>query len=205
MHRFPQPFSWFAAPFREKAAERPLLVSRVVNIAVLQCNKAQPPSSWSSCPGRVAASNAATQIRDLRQTMDPGSAAHRCRAAPRPGNAPSLRGAKRRSNPERKQMLDCFAYARNDAEAHTPSPSRGTPCPGFAQIFVPRKSEGAGKAGCPMHPQRRVQKESTRDSPPQVHRKFPAFPARQGFNGCSALFLVIGLSCHHHQRFVPPT
>src|SRR5271165_3232517 len=43
----------------------------------------------------------------------------------------------------------------------------------------PSKTEGAGKAGCPLHPQPRVgMKKTTRASSPQVHRSNPAFPAQ---------------------------
>jgi hypothetical protein len=43
----------------------------------------------------------------------------------------------------------------------------------------PGKTEGAGKAGCPMHPQPRVRKkQSTRASSPRSHRIHPAFPTQ---------------------------
>src|SRR6267378_5788460 len=35
--------------------------------------------------------------------------------------------------------------------------SRGARRPSFASIFTPRKQEGAGKAGCALHPRSRVQ------------------------------------------------
>ena len=51
-----------------------------------------------------------------------------------------------------------------------------------AQATLKRR-EGAGNAGCPLHPQPRVQSVvSTRVSSLQVQRKRPAFP-RNGFNG----------------------
>jgi len=40
---------------------------------------------------------------------------------------------------------------------------------------------------------------------PQVGRNDPAFPARMVLTVSFALFLVIGLSCHHRQRIIPPT
>jgi len=63
------------------------------------------------------------------------------------------------------------------------SHSRGAMRPSCARTFVPRKTEGAGKAGCPLHPQPRVQcVGSTRVSSPQVHRDTrPSL--RNGFNG----------------------
>src|SRR5882724_5403172 len=38
------------------------------------------------------------------------------------------------------------------------SHSRGTFAPELCMNFAPRKTEGAGKTGCPMHPQPRMQK-----------------------------------------------
>src|SRR6202022_205286 len=48
----------------------------------------------------------------------------------------------------------------------------------------PSKTEGVGNAGCPLHPQPRVQcVGSTRVSSPRSHRETPGIPARNGFNG----------------------
>jgi len=50
------------------------------------------------------------------------------------------------------------------------------------------ETEGAGKAGCPNAPAAsRAEWESTRVSPPQVHRFTPAFPARLVLTACFAL------------------
>ena len=61
-----------------------------------------------------------------------------------------------------------------------------------------QKSEGAGKTGCPSHPQPRVQSvESTRVR----HHRFAGTPRpslRDGFAAYFELSLVTGLSCHHH-------
>jgi hypothetical protein len=49
-------------------------------------------------------------------------------------------------------------------------------------LIAPLKVEGVGNAGCPLHPQPRVQKKSTRvvaTGPPES----PGIPARDGFNG----------------------
>ncbi len=45
------------------------------------------------------------------------------------------------------------------------------------QILRSSNEEGAGKAGCPLHPWPACSKKSTRQQP-QVHRNQPAFPAR---------------------------
>ena len=67
------------------------------------------------------------------------------------------------------------------------------------------ESEGAGKAGCAMHPQPRVRMiiKHTSQSP-QVHRNIPAFPA-QWFTAYTALSPVIGLVCHRRLRVAPQT
>ena len=53
--------------------------------------------------------------------------------------------------------MDCFVASapRNDVAVilHATSPSRGAKRPSDARSLAPRKSEGAGNAGCPMHPQ----------------------------------------------------
>src|SRR5260370_11839704 len=71
--------------------------------------------------------------------------------------------------------------------------SRGTICPRFASKFCPSKREGAGNAGCALHPRSRV----------HVHKKvrtraYRAAEAirhslRNGFTAYSALSPVIGL------------
>jgi hypothetical protein len=64
------------------------------------------------------------------------------------------------------------------------------------------KQEGAGKAGCALHPRSRVQtctKKRTRAY--RFSGGNPAFPA-QWFTAYSALSPVTGLSCHRHPREV---
>src|ERR1700693_1695720 len=59
------------------------------------------------------------------------------------------------------------------------------------------KAEGAGKSGCPLHPQPRVRSVvSTRAESPQVHRIHPALPCAMVLTDSFALSPVIGLSCH---------
>ena len=60
-----------------------------------------------------------------------------------------LAGPKAASLPQRK-----FSNSGKDKRAR----SRGAMCPSCARTFVPRKTEGAGNAGCPLHPQSRVQR-----------------------------------------------
>src|SRR3954451_9741987 len=72
---------------------------------------------------------------------------------------------------------------QNDvARSHTPPRSRGVKTPELCQQ-PPSRREGAGNAGCALHPQSRVQKvKSTRGS----HHRFTGaarHSPRNGFNG----------------------
>ena len=75
-----------------------------------------------------------------------------------------------------------------------PIPRRNAP--ELCVNLVPPKTEGAGKAGCALHPRSRVQyvHKNTHTSI-QVQRRHPAFPA-QWFTAYFALSPVNGLSCH---------
>src|SRR4051812_3157221 len=57
---------------------------------------------------------------------------------------------------------------------HNPGPRLR---PSFAASSSVRKTEGAGNAGCSMHPQPRVQDKKHTSKSPQVHRNVTAFPA----------------------------
>jgi hypothetical protein len=50
--------------------------------------------------------------------------------------------------------------------------------PGEAQIVAPENKEGAGKAGCLLHPQPHAQNKKHMSKSPQVRQSSPAFPAR---------------------------
>jgi len=73
----------------------------------------------------------------------------------------------------------------------------------FASIATLQNEEGAGKAGCALHPRSRVQsctKKRTR-----AYRSsggIPAFPAQWFLPAYNELSPVTGLSCHRHQREV---
>jgi hypothetical protein len=64
--------------------------------------------------------------------------------------------------------------------------------------FPPSITEGAGKAGYPLHPQPRVQSKKAHG---RIHRGYtefiPAFP-RNGFTASFVLSPVTGLVCHRH-------
>jgi hypothetical protein len=83
---------------------------------------------------------------------------------------------------------------------NTASPSRGTIRPGFAQTFSLEK-EGAGNAGCALHPRSRVQKlceecahEHTGSAETLRH------PPRNGFTAYAVLSSATNSSCHRHCR-----
>jgi hypothetical protein len=64
------------------------------------------------------------------------------------------------------------------------------------------QQEGAGKAGCALHPRSRVQKcTKKRTRAYRFSGGIPAFPA-QWFTAYTGLSPVTGLSCHRHPREV---
>ena len=67
------------------------------------------------------------------------------------------------------------------------------------QILRSSNEEGAGKAGCPLHPWPACNKKSTRQQP-QVHRNQPAFPARMVLTVSFALSSATNSFCHRRQR-----
>ena len=70
-----------------------------------------------------------------------------------------------------------------------------------SRAFISRPIEGVGNAGCPLHPQPRVQcVGSTRVSSPQVHRDHPAFPHAMVLTAYFVLSPVTGLFCHRRPR-----
>jgi len=84
----------------------------------------------------------------------------------------------------------------NNRHAFAP---RGAMRPSCA--FISRPKEGVGNAGCPLHPQPRVQcVGSTRVSSPRSHRDHPAFPHAMVLTASFVLSPVTGLVCHRHQR-----
>jgi hypothetical protein len=68
--------------------------------------------------------------------------------------------------------------------------------PGCLQNDAPRQTEGAGNAGCAMHPQPCVRKVKAHKS--SHHRFTETFrhSLHDGFTAYTALFPVIGLYCH---------
>src|SRR5579863_2903176 len=112
-------------------------------------------------------------------------------------NARPMTGSAKQSIEQQARKLDCFvAYAPvrkrfafvagNDGRAHFRDPA-ARPARVLPSTSRSLKSEGAGNAGCTMHPQPRVENaKTTRAKSPQVRRNKPAFPARW-FTAYSAL------------------
>ncbi len=94
---------------------------------------------------------------------------------------------------------DLIFKQREDMRPH----SRGAECARALRRLPPsEEQEGAGKAGCALHPRSRVQtctKKRTRAY--RFSGGIPAFPA-QWFTAYSALSPVTGLSCHRRPREV---
>src|SRR5712671_5373238 len=75
---------------------------------------------------------------------------------------------------------------------NTPSRSRGAMHPRFAFISRPLKTEGAGNAGCALHPRSRVQ--CAQEVRTRAYRAAESIrhSLRNGFTAYNALSLVIG-------------
>src|SRR5260370_20432212 len=63
----------------------------------------------------------------------------------------------------------------------------------FAKTIRPKKTEGAGNAGCPMHPQPRVQNEKAHEHSHHGHTGFTRHSPRNGFTAYFALSPVTTL------------
>src|ERR1700732_2495188 len=91
-----------------------------------------------------------------------------------------------------------------DLEGMTP-PSRDANAPGLCMNLSPRKTEGAGKAGCPPHPQPRVQNKTKHTSVVTTGSPVsPGLPCAMVLTASFELSPVTGLSCHRRLRGLPP-
>ena len=111
-----------------------------------------------------------------------------------------------RSNPSRhtKKSLDCVVASapRNDEEIA--SPSRGTLRPRFAGYFRDLfKKEGAGNAGCTLHPRSRAQRSGRLRA--RAYRAAEAIrhSLRNGFTAYNALSPVIGFLATVASQIIP--
>ena len=86
----------------------------------------------------------------------------------------------------------------NSTWLHVPAAPRR---PSFASCSPSRKTEGAGNAGCALHPRSHVhlaQKENAHEHTGEAEAV--RHPLRSGLTAYTGLSLVTGLSCHHHRR-----
>ena len=119
------------------------------------------------------------------------------------GGYGSLLSQGRRQVDARRPTNSPHSKSVKQPHPHTPAFPRHD-LPELCFSHHPRKEEGAGNAGCTMHPQPRVGNEkTTRAKSPQVRRNKPAFPARLVLTVSFVLSLVTGLFCHHHLA-IPP-
>jgi hypothetical protein len=90
-------------------------------------------------------------------------------------------------------MGPCFR--RDDEVINTLSRPRGATRPRYA--FISRPEEGAGKAGCALHPRSRVQDaQKNAHTSIQVQRRQSGLPCAMVLTAYFVLSPVIGLSCH---------
>src|SRR4029077_12744566 len=100
-----------------------------------------------------------------------------------------MTGSAKQSIAQRGRKMDCFVTSllAMTWNPNTHPRSRGAMRPSY-EILAPQKIEGAGNAGCALHPRSRVQdaqKERTRAY--RFSGGNPAFPARWLYGLCRAL------------------
>ena len=98
----------------------------------------------------------------------------------------------------RKVSLDCFASLAMTWRVSV-FPRRETP--ESCKFIRPRKSEGAGNAGCTLHPRSRVQKmHKEAHTSIQVQRRQSDIPCAMVLTVSFVLSSATGLSCHRRSR-----
>jgi hypothetical protein len=98
------------------------------------------------------------------------------------------------------RKLDCLvAFApRNDAR-HT-SAFSPRDAPEWCKNCSPKTMEGAGNAGCALHPQSHVQNKKAHEVVTTGSPEQSGIPHAMVLTAYSALSPVIGLSCHRRKR-----
>src|SRR5260370_40952616 len=85
-----------------------------------------------------------------------------------------------------------FQTAREISEGNLKQRAPRRDAPGLCVKLSRLEKEGAGNAGCPLHPQPRVQSVVARECSRHGRTGTPGIPARNGFNGYFALSPEIG-------------
>ena len=88
---------------------------------------------------------------------------------------------------------------RRASAGHTSALSRPN-SPELCKDNVPRKTEGAGKAGCPMHPQPRTQTKKRTSIVTTGSPQRSGLPCAMVLTAYSALSSATNSSCHRHLR-----
>ena len=78
--------------------------------------------------------------------------------------------------------------------------SRGMRCPRFYHFSPSHQAEGAGKAGCALHPRSRVQMETENAHEHTGSAEAIRPSLRNGFTAYNVLSPVTGLSCHRRPQ-----
>src|ERR1700730_8086508 len=81
--------------------------------------------------------------------------------------------------------------------------SRGVICPSRARTFSLERIEGAGKAGCPLHPQPRVGIKNHTSIVTTGSPETPSLPCAMALTVSFVLSPVTGLFCHRRLRIAP--
>jgi hypothetical protein len=82
----------------------------------------------------------------------------------------------------------------------TPPRSRRAMRPSGARIVRPKQTEGAGNAGCALHPQSHVQNKKAHEVVTTGSPEQSGIPRAMVLTAYFALSSVIGLSCHRRKR-----
>jgi hypothetical protein len=94
----------------------------------------------------------------------------------------------------------CGLFVRSILKQDTRSHSRGPSRPSFCKIIRPSNKEGAGNAGCPMHPQPRVRNKKAHELVTTGSPQQSGIPCAMVLTVSFVLFPVTGLFCHRGLR-----
>jgi hypothetical protein len=120
----------------------------------------------------------------------------------------AMRASAHAEVPDRRSLSPACPGRRacsiSNSHAHTRIPAARIR-PSDASIISPKKNEGVGNAGCPLHPQPRVGRSRiTRASSPRGSPGYPAFPHAMVLTAYFVISSVIGLYCHRRLRIGLP-
>jgi hypothetical protein len=141
------------------------------------------------CPGMGAVLSTSSNSQTLNRHCEEPTG--RANARPMTGSAT------KQSISRRKERMDCFASLAMTARHKPAFPRRDAP--GVCQKFPP-KTEGAGNAGCALHPRSRAQKEVGVHARAYRLSGGARHPLRNGFTAYAVLSPATNSSCHRRRR-----